>query len=78
MKTKFNNLMFSRFHLAEMEHLPSKKYKAIISGVLHHFYDDHEPDFTAFTDGDKLMKMYSKMVAYIEEGIRRTDTKIAG
>lgn len=78
MKTKFNNLMFSRFHLSEIEHLPSKKYKAIVSGVLHHFYDDQEPDFTKFTDGDKLTKIYAKMVTYIDNGIQKADSKNVG
>lgn len=78
MKTKFNNLMFSRFHLSEIEHLPSKKYKAIVNGVLHHFYDDQEPDFSKFTDGDKLTKIYAKMVTYIDNGIQKADSKNIG
>lgn len=78
MKTKFNSLMFSRFHLEEMRHTPSKKRCAIIYGVLDHFYYDKEPDFRDFTDGDKLMKMYTKMVTFIEEGIHRAEAKIAG
>lgn len=71
MKTKFNNLMLSKFHLYEIDNLPSKKYKAIISSLLHYFYDDEEPDFSKFDYSDQLVKIFNKMVKYIEEGLRR-------
>jgi hypothetical protein len=69
MKTRFNTLMFSRFHLTEMEHLPSKKYKAVISAVLHYFYDDEDPDFSAFPNPDEVEYHFNKIVGFIKNGL---------
>lgn len=72
MKTKFNTLMFSRFHLSEMDSLPSKTYKAVISALLHYFYDDEEPDFSKLRKPEVAMKYFKRIASYIETGLNKT------
>lgn len=58
--------MLSRFHLLEMEHLPSKSYKEIISGLYRYFYEDEVPSFKS-RDNEKI---FNKMVSFIENGLK--------
>ncbi len=69
MRTKYSTLMLSRYHLSAMDHLPAKAYKAIISGLLHYYYDDETPDFSSYQHPEQLKTIFNRMVGFIENGL---------